>query len=230
MEGSLAALLDFFEYNGVAAASIHELRDDLLAKQKYVPLMKRLEEYARLFLVSSNNNNKEADDDDDKTEAAHYLLLNAWKALCEYAHIQHQHAYRSFHVGRLKDSQKRQSQSFNSNYYTSRHHRHHDPEERDKLTRRMSLPNQLVALTRSTSAPITTTQQQRNNNISTPQQQQQQLQLQQLDLPPLQPMTLMELTLLAEQSCACQRGYILAKKSWAKKVVQNSNSNKNIMP
>lgn len=216
MEGSLAALLDFFQYNGVSPASIHELREDLLAKQKYVPLMKRLEEYAKLLLVSNkNNNNKETttqnnDNDDDNSEAAYYLLLNAWEALCDYTHIQHQHAYRSFHVGRLKDSQRKESLSLKNSY---RSHQGEQP----NVSRRMSLPNQLAALTRSNAsrAPIT----QRNNSKT----QQQLLQ----DLPPLQPMTLVELTLLAEQSCACQRGYILAKKSWAKKV-QNKN-NKNIM-
>jgi hypothetical protein len=205
MEGSLAALLDFFQYKGVSPSAIQELRVDLLAKQKYVPLMKRLEEYAKCSLLSRKND----DDDDDSAEAAYYLLLNAWEALCEYTHMQHQHAFKCFHVGRLQKSQRQQALIFNSNY-----NRNSDPEQ-NKLSQRLSLPslrmNSGINHSKSSSQHTTTIMQprhsskQHNNNLS------------------LQPMTLVELTLLAEQSCACQKGYLLAKKSWAKKMNQENN-------
>jgi hypothetical protein len=220
MEGSLAALLDFFQYKGVSPSAIHELRVELLAKQKYVTLMKRLEEYAKCCLVSRETKN---DDDDDSTEAAYYLLLNAWEALCEYTHMQHQHAHRSFHVGRLQNSQRQQALRFNSNN-GNRNTSMSDP-ERTNLSLRLSLPTLL--LNGGSNHSKSTSSWQPNANTIAAMKQNNNSKSQFVNDLPLQPMTLVELTLLAEQSCACQKGYFLAKKSWSKKMMQNNNNNNN---
>lgn len=167
MKGSLAALLSFLSHHGLSQASVKELENALYNAQ-YLTLMKRLEEYLLILCLDTANPSPSLSV--EESEAAIFLLLSAWQALCNHVNLLHRQAHRDF--TRLQGQPRR---------WRSAAPYQHQQQSGDAGTNTtgMQFPMSHKEVLRT---------------------------------------SLIRLTILAEHSCDCQKGYLLAQRQWKRKV------------
>jgi hypothetical protein len=174
MQGSLAALLSFLSHHGLSPASVQELENALVYNnaQQYLNVMKRMEEYFLLLIFGSSIVS------DSESEAAIFLLLSSWQALCHHVSLLHRQAHRDF--TRLQGQPRRW-------HSTAPYHQHQRQQ-----------PSDGGAYTTSSSSSTSMQFSMSHRELVRT--------------------SLIRLTNLAEHSCDCQKGYLLAQRQWKRKV------------
>jgi hypothetical protein len=208
LQGSLAAMLSFLSHHGLSPASVKELENALYCNSddissnahQYLTLMKRLEEYLLIFCLDHGNaatssspaNPAAAAAESPESEAAIFLLLSAWQALCHHVNILHRQAHRDF--TRLQ-SQPRRPRGL-------RHGVAAAPYQQRQQQQQQHQPHhhQQSNVGTYTTTTIATTMQQpfsmSNSSNSNKE------------------LVRTSLIRLAEHSCDCQKGYLLAQRQW----------------